>query len=166
MAVKVGIIRDERYLEHKPGHIHPEHPIRLKAVYRMLDRDFQKGLIKIKPEAAPLELIELVHTPAYIKKVLKTAEHDYTSLAPDTPVSSKSYLAAWLVVGGCLKGLDALISGECDFCFSLVRPPGHHALPERAGGFCIFNTRQNMQTGIMDCGVYLSLTGMFTMETA
>ena len=139
MAVKVGIIRDERYLEHKPGHIHPEHPGRLKAVYRMLDRDFQEGLIKIEPEPASLELIELVHTPAYIKKVLKTAEHNYTSLAPDTPVSSKSYLAAWLAVGGCLKGLDALISGECDFCFSMVRPPGHHALPERAGGFCIFN---------------------------
>jgi acetoin utilization deacetylase AcuC-like enzyme len=50
-----------------------------------------------------------------------------------------TYLAAWLAVGGCLKGLDAVISSRCDACFALIRPPGHHALPDRAGGFCIFN---------------------------
>lgn len=139
MALKTGIVRDERYLEHKTGHIHPDQPKRLRAVYRMLDTDFASGLINIEPEPASLEHLELVHTPVYIDKVLKTAEHDSTSLAPDTPASARTYLAAWLAVGGCLKGLDALISGQCDVCFSLVRPPGHHALPDRAGGFCILN---------------------------
>ena len=138
-ALKVGIVRDERYLEHKTGHIHPEHPNRLKAVYRMLDTDFPNGLIKIGPEPATLEHLELVHTPAHIEKVLKTAEHQVTSLAPDTPVSAKTYLAAWLAVGGCIKGLEALLSGACDVCFPLIRPPGHHALPDRATGFCVFN---------------------------
>jgi len=86
-----------------------------------------------------LEQLELVHSAAYIKMVLKTAEHPFTSLAPDTPASRKSYLAAWLAAGGCISGLNALMSGSCDVCLSLVRPPGHHALRDRAGGFCIFN---------------------------
>lgn len=137
--LKVGIVRDERYLDHKTGHMHPEHPNRLKAVYRMVDRDFADDLIRVAPELATLEQLELVHTPAYIEKVMKTADHTFTSLAPDTPTSAKTYLAAWLAVGGCLKGVAAVLDRECDVCFSLIRPPGHHALPDRAGGFCIFN---------------------------
>jgi len=139
MAVKTGIVRDERYLEHKPGHMHPEHPNRLKAIYRMMDSSFPHGLIEIEPEPATLEQIELVHSPSYIEKVLKTADYGFTSLAPDTPASARTYVSAWLAAGGCLKALDSLISGQCEACLSLVRPPGHHALRDRAGGFCIFN---------------------------
>jgi acetoin utilization deacetylase AcuC-like enzyme len=139
MGLKIGIVRDERCLEHKTGHIHPDQPKRLRAIYRMLDTDFRSGLINIEAELASLEQLELVHTPIYIEKVLKTADHSFTSLAPDTPASAKTYLSAWLAVGGCIKALDALISGQCDVCFSLLRPPGHHALPDRAGGFCILN---------------------------
>ncbi|QTA83628.1 Histone deacetylase family protein [Desulfonema limicola] len=137
--IKTGIVTDKRFLEHKTGHIHPEHPGRLKAIYRMLKKDFPGRLIHITAEPAPLEYLEYVHTPIYIEKVLRTANHDFTSLAPDTPASAMTYLAAWVAAGACIKGLDSLISGQCDICFSLVRPPGHHALSDRAGGFCIFN---------------------------
>lgn len=136
---RVGVVRDERYLGHKPGHMHPEHPNRLKAVYRMLDADFPEGLIPIEPRPATLEHLELVHTPAYVKRVLKTADHQYTSLAPDTPASAETYLASWLAVGGCLKAVDQLMEGSLDTGFCLIRPPGHHALKDRAGGFCVFN---------------------------
>ena len=139
MALKLGIVRDDRFLEHMPGHTHPEHPSRLRAIYRMLDAELPDGYDVIQPEPATLEVLELIHTSAYIKKVLKTADHKFTSLAPDTPASAKTYLSAWLAVGGCLKGLEALVSGQCDVCFAMVRPPGHHALADRAGGFCIFN---------------------------
>jgi len=105
----------------------------------MMDKDFPRGLTIIRPELAMLEHLELVHPPAYIKQILATADRDFTSLAPDTPASSKSYLAAWLAVGACIDGLKALLAGRCRACFCLVRPPGHHALPDRAGGFCIFN---------------------------
>lgn len=137
--MKVGIVRDARYLEHRPGLVHPESPNRLRAIYRMLDKDFPDGLIHVRPELATLEQLELVHTPGYIKQILSTAERDFTPLAPDTPVSAKTYMAAWLAVGGCIQALEALLSGQCRVCFSLVRPPGHHALRDRAGGFCIFN---------------------------
>jgi len=138
-AHRLGIVRDERYLLHKPGHTHPEHPNRLKAVYRMLDADFEGKCVAIEPRPATLENLDLVHTPAYVKRVLKTADHRYTSLAPDTPASAETYLAAWLAVGGCLKGVDALMHGTVDAVFCLIRPPGHHALRDRAGGFCVFN---------------------------
>jgi len=139
MTLKVGIIRDDRYLEHKTGHIHPEHPSRLQAIHRMLDAGTGAGLIDMEAEMATMEQLELVHTAAHIKKVLKTADQEFTSLAPDTPASSKTYLAAWLAAGGCIRGLEAMLSGTCDACFALVRPPGHHALPNRVSGFCIFN---------------------------
>jgi acetoin utilization deacetylase AcuC-like enzyme len=139
MTLKICVVRDERYLEHKPGYTHPESPTRLRAIHQMLDRDFASGLIPLDPELASLEHLELVHRPTYIKKVMKTADHKFTSLAPDTPASAKTYLAAWLAAGGCIKAVDALLSGQCDACFVFSRPPGHHALPDRAGGFCIFN---------------------------
>ncbi len=139
MGLNVGIVRDMRFLEHKPGLVHPESPSRLRSLYRMLDKDFVDKVTTIQPEPATLEQLELVHTPAYIKQILNTAGRDFTTLAPDTPVSANTYLAAWLAAGGCIKGLEALMKEEFRVSFCMVRPPGHHALTDRAGGFCIFN---------------------------
>jgi acetoin utilization deacetylase AcuC-like enzyme len=139
MKLKVGIVRDERFLVHQTGLVHPERPGRLKAIYRMLDTELNDRLVSIEPQLATLEDLELVHTPTYIKKILRTAEREFTNLTPDTPVSAQSCLAAWLAVGGCIRAVNALLSGRCDACFCLIRPPGHHALKDRAGGFCIFN---------------------------
>jgi acetoin utilization deacetylase AcuC-like enzyme len=139
MALKVGVIRDDRYLEHRTGILHPEHPNRLKYIYTMIDAEFSREVVYIKPQPVTLEDLEVVHTPAYVRKVLHTANRDFTHLAQDTPTSPRSYMAAWLAVGGCTTALETLRSGECDVTFSLVRPPGHHAQPDRAGGFCIFN---------------------------
>jgi len=136
---QASVVKDQLYLEHKPGHTHPEHPHRLRSIYRMLEKDFAGGLNVVEPVMASLDQIELVHTSTYIKKVLKTAEHNFTSLAPDTPASAETFRTACSAVGGCLEGLKALVSGDSNTCFSLIRPPGHHALPDRAGGFCIFN---------------------------
>lgn len=126
-------------MEHKPGIVHPESPNRLRSLYRMLDKEFNDSVTYIEPESATLEQLEMVHTPAYIKQIMATAGRDFTTLAPDTPVSANTYLAAWLAVGGCIKALEALLAGQFRACFCMVRPPGHHALTDRAGGFCIFN---------------------------
>ena len=139
MSLKIGIIRDENYLKHNTGVVHPEHPNRLKFLYRMLDSDFSRDLVPIEPTFATLENLELVHTPVYIDKVMRTAGKDFTHLSFDTPASAKTYVAAWLAAGACITGVDALFSGAFDTCVALIRPPGHHARPDRASGFCIFN---------------------------
>ena len=60
-------------------------------------------------------------------------------LRPDTRVSAQSYDVALLAVGGVLAAVDAVLAGRARNAFAAVRPPGHHALPERAMGFCLFN---------------------------
>ncbi|HTY23338.1 MAG TPA: histone deacetylase, partial [Desulfomonilaceae bacterium] len=135
----VGVVRDDRYLEHWTGIIHPEHPNRLKYVYGMVDAEFSGTLINIEPQPVTLADLEVVHTPTYVRTVIYTANRGLTHLAEDTPTSPGSYMAAWLAVGGCITALETLRSGECDVCFCLLRPPGHHAQRDRAGGFCIFN---------------------------
>jgi acetoin utilization deacetylase AcuC-like enzyme len=141
--LKICIARDDRFLEHKTGHFHPEHPKRLDAIYRMLDQNFDGKITCIDSEPATLEQIERIHSPGYVKRILKTAEQRITSLAPDTPISAGSYFAAWLAAGACIKGVDALMNdrnkSRCNAFFAFVRPPGHHAMPDKASGFCIFN---------------------------
>jgi len=137
--LNVGITRDERFLKHKTGHHHPEHPKRLDALYRMLDQFFTDRLTAIAAEPATLEQVERIHSPSYIKRILKTAEQRITSLAPDTPISADSCFAAWLAAGACVKGIDCLMTKRSDAFFAFIRPPGHHALPDKASGFCIFN---------------------------
>lgn len=136
---RIGIARDDRFADHKTGYSHPESPARLAAVCRMLDKTFPDAFLQVMPEPAAMDHIERVHTPGHIKKLLKSAEQKRTSLAPDTPVSERSFMAAWLAAGACITGVNALMGQQCDAFFALVRPPGHHALPDRAGGFCILN---------------------------
>lgn len=137
--MNVGIARDARFLKHLTGHHHPEHPKRLDAIYRIIDQHFKGRLILVPSSPATLEQIERIHTPAHIKRILKTAEQRITSLAPDTPISAESCYAAWLAAGACINGIDSLMTKTCEAFFAFVRPPGHHALPDRASGFCIFN---------------------------
>ena len=91
MNLKIGIIRDDRYLEHMPGPTHPENPSRLRAIHRLLNASDLNGLEMIAPRMVTLEELELAHTSGYIKKVLKTADQKYTNLAPDTPGGRQSH---------------------------------------------------------------------------
>lgn len=139
MTLKVGVVRDDGYFSHRPYEGYADSPERLAAIYQMLDSEFEETLITIAPKLATLEQLELVHSPAYITKVLRTSERTLTPLAADTPAGSDSHFAAWLAAGGCIRGFQALISGKCDVCFALVRPPGRRARPDKAAGRCIFN---------------------------
>jgi len=150
---KIGIIRDQRFLRHLTGLSHPESPERLSAIYRLLDYEFPVDFPQPPAQPATLEQIEAVHRPSYVQMVLATARRRFTHLAADTTACADSCLAAWLAAGSCVQGVDALLAGELDLCLALVRPPGHHALPERAGGFCIFNNlgiaaRHALQRGL------------------
>lgn len=137
--LNIGVIRDQRLLRHKTGLSHPESPQRLVSAYRLLDYEFAGEFPEMGAQAATLEQIETVHEPRYVQMVLATARHRFTHLSADTVACADTCQAAWLAAGACVQGVDALLTGDLQICLALVRPPGHHALPGRAGGFCIFN---------------------------
>ncbi len=91
----------------------------------------------IEPRYASLEEIRYIHSQEYIEKARRHSELELP-LDPDTILCRDSYNVALLAAGGAITGVDALLDGT-DCSFALVRPPGHHAEPDRGMGFCIFN---------------------------
>jgi acetoin utilization deacetylase AcuC-like enzyme len=139
-AAKTGIIRHPLYLEHKTEILHLENPYRLQSIYSMLEsKDFGGRLVDIPPRFATLDELLSVHAPYYIDRVLDTAEKPRVRFDPDTVTSPLTYKAAWMAVGGVLEAIEAVLTDKVRNAFALIRPPGHHALKDRAMGFCIFN---------------------------
>jgi acetoin utilization deacetylase AcuC-like enzyme len=137
---RTGIVRDNRYLEHKTGIHHVEVPQRLETIYNMLDSNgLAQKLTIIPPQLASLEQVEMVHSARYVEKILHTAGEPLRYLDPDTVTSERTCEAAFLAVGGVLEAVRHVVTGELDNAFALVRPPGHHAERTRQMGFCIFN---------------------------
>jgi acetoin utilization deacetylase AcuC-like enzyme len=139
MILPTGIVRDRRFLDHTMGSYHVENPLRLEAIYQMLDEDRPDNLREIAPRPASETELELVHTSAYVRAIRETAGKPLVILDPDTSASALTWETARLAVGGTLEAAEAVRRGEVGNAFALVRPPGHHAEAGRARGFCIFN---------------------------
>jgi acetoin utilization deacetylase AcuC-like enzyme len=91
-----------------------------------------------RAEPATPHALERVHTPAHVERV-RSLEGQYGSLDPDTHLSPESVAAAMLAAGAAIEAVDAVCTGRAANAFALVRPPGHHAVANRAMGFCLFN---------------------------
>ncbi len=137
---RTGIVKDDRYLDHMMDPGHPESPERLRVIYKMLEEPEMKGFLeKVKPRPATREELGMIHTPAYIDLVAKTAGKPSYRLDMDTSTCAKSYDTALLAAGGLLELIKEVMEGRLNNGFALVRPPGHHAEGDRAMGFCLFN---------------------------
>lgn len=135
--MKVAYITDEVYLEHDTGAMHPESPKRLKAINKAIE--YLHGSLLFKsPLKVSHRILELVHTPAHIQRIENTSLHG-GSIDSDTICSRASYNAACMAVGAGIVALDGIRFGEFERAFCAVRPPGHHATPTQAMGFCLFN---------------------------
>src|SRR5256714_8062639 len=147
-----ALIYDPIFLEHMTPANHPEQPQRLQVAMDVLqalnwlERD---GLVQLVPRAASEDELAAVNEREYIRKVetaaRKVAEDSAKDgrktrfFATDTYVPAKSYEAAIRAAGAPLTAIDAIMKGEIDNAYCLVRPPGHHAVAESAMGFCLFN---------------------------
>jgi acetoin utilization deacetylase AcuC-like enzyme len=128
-------------LRHDTGQGHPECSERIEAVLGHLDKSGIKDACTwVKPEPASEEQILSNHGKAYIKSVERLAENGGGSLDADTVLSSESYVAALRATGACIQAIDAVVKKDANNAFCLNRPPGHHARPNTAMGFCLFNT--------------------------
>ena len=137
--MRVGIVREDIYLEHITDDYHPENPRRLTSIYGMLKELDQTDVVRVAARPATRDELSMVHDKGYVEMVCSTKGKVQTRLDPDTVASAKSYEAACMAAGGFLELVDAAMSGKIDNGFALVRPPGHHAESGRSMGFCIFN---------------------------
>jgi acetoin utilization deacetylase AcuC-like enzyme len=132
-------VYDELYLEHETG-MHVENPTRLTAIMRTLEHTgLLPYLVRLEARDASLKELESIHSMRYIQQVQNAAARGGAWLDADTYVSEGTYAAAVRAAGGLLRLVEAVLSGEVDDGFALVRPPGHHAKASRGMGFCLFN---------------------------
>jgi acetoin utilization deacetylase AcuC-like enzyme len=120
-----------------PGH--PEQPDRLRAIEAALaERDWLGWERREAPAATEGDLL-LVHSPEHVERIRELCRSGGGAIDADTFAGERSYEAALHAAGGACGMTRALLAGEAEVGFSALRPPGHHAEPERAMGFCLFD---------------------------
>ncbi len=136
-----GLAADPLCREHETSEGDPESPARFDAVLGALeDSGLFETLLRLPVRDATFAELRLCHTSDY----LSLAEHHIRDGATelhtgDTAVSERSWEAALRATGCVLSAVDAVMSRTVQNAFCVVRPPGHHATPDRGMGFCIFN---------------------------
>jgi acetoin utilization deacetylase AcuC-like enzyme len=127
-------------LAHDTGPGHPERPARLQAILASLDGPDFAALQRREAPLVTTEDLMLAHPARYIDTTLGAIPSEGLSMLDgDTLVSPGSREAALRAAGAVVAAVDAVMDGSASNAFCAVRPPGHHAEPDRAMGFCLFN---------------------------
>ncbi len=137
--MSVGLVYDPVFLGHDTGD-HVENGRRLERTVGLLgSSDLRRGLVSVAPEPASMEDLLRVHSAQHVARVDRSSSSGGGWLDGDTVTSPGSYEAALYAAGGVARAAEAVINGDIESAFALVRPPGHHATRTDAMGFCLFN---------------------------
>ncbi|HVS21610.1 MAG TPA: histone deacetylase [Pyrinomonadaceae bacterium] len=136
-----AIVHHPVFEKHDTGAGHPEQPARYRVVIDALhgDAELWSNVVEIEAAEARRGDIQAAHTPQHFKHVERAVNEGVGYLDSDTMVSVHSLEAALRGAGAACQAIDAMMEGAASNAFVPVRPPGHHATPDRAMGFCIFN---------------------------
>ncbi|HEY4265941.1 MAG TPA: histone deacetylase family protein [Micropepsaceae bacterium] len=136
-----ALITHPACLLHEPPPGHPERPARLSEVLKVLEGpEFGALLRRAAPEADQRSLAR-VHDPDFVAELLEAMpQSGYAQIDSDTIASPGTAEAILRAAGAVILGVDMVLKGEAGNAFCAVRPPGHHAMPARAMGFCFFNS--------------------------
>jgi len=135
-----AVVVDREFLRHEPGDFHPERPDRVRVLLELAAELDKHQFQILPPNTATKSDLESCHDADYISLVQSTSQANQYALDGDTITCRDSYGISLLAIGGFLRILDSITAQESRNGFALVRPPGHHALKNRAMGFCLFNT--------------------------
>jgi len=119
--------------------MHPEHARRIVAIERELSARDWLGFERLQAPAVDRSVLGAVHPEPYVASIERLCASGGGYLDMDTVVSERSFEAALHSAGGAVRMVELLLDGEASAAFSSHRPPGHHALPSQAMGFCLFN---------------------------
>ena len=126
-------------LAHDTGQGHPERSARLAAVLDAI-KDADLSLDRREAMEAEVEVLIRVHPEAHVQRILDASPASgVVALDPDTVLSPGSVRAGRLAAGAAIQAVRAVAAGETSRAFAAVRPPGHHAEPDKAMGFCLFS---------------------------
>lgn len=146
-----GFVFAERYLWHETGSwteaspwiepsTPPESPEPKRRIRNLLEvSNVAERLTSLAPRCATRFELERFHTPSYIERISSMSQARGGNAGGLTPFGRGSYEIARLAAGGVITAVDSVLKGIVDNAYALVRPPGHHASPDRGDGFCLFN---------------------------
>ncbi|MFX1503766.1 MAG: histone deacetylase [Promethearchaeota archaeon] len=149
---KIGIIIDDDFSsKNVPPYPYPtflayETPLRIKAVINYLEKKqiFEnERIIKINPFEVEDQIIYLAHTKYYVNLIKSLSSRGGGLLDDEVFITEDSYMLAKKAIGGTITAMMKVIKSEINQSIALIRPPGHHALREKASGLCIFNNIAN-----------------------
>lgn len=151
--MRLLVASDPRFALHETGPGHPERPQRLAAVQRGIGLSgAQDAVVHLEPTPAAAEVVARVHPGDYLADLESFAAAGGGHLDADTVVGTASMEVALLAAGAGIDVVGRLVAGEGDAGLCLVRPPGHHATPQRAMGFCLLNNVAVTARHLADAG--------------